>query len=119
MPLNSTGIDMLCDALQATLAFAQIHSAAAGLDGTENIAAPARQPLYWELASGGVFGLASQLRFSGGTGSSAVHSVTVWDAETDGTCYGEFPLSDGDDAFSPDGVYLVTAIDFTGTASDA
>lgn len=117
MALNPTGLEFAINSLQMGLLYAQIHSGAAG-DGTVNIAVVGRQQVYWTVPSSGTFGLASPLTFSGGPSYGAAYSVTLWDQETDGSMMGEIPLTGGDTTFNGDGVYLVTALDFTLTASD-
>lgn len=115
MPLNSAGLTLQATAIQGVLFYAQLHSGGAGAGGTDNIAIAGRRAVPWG-APGASFGLISQINFTGGTPGSAVHSVTLWSAETGGVCYGEFVLT-GDLTFNAIGEFNVTAIDFTGTVS--
>lgn len=118
MPLNDTGMALVASLLQETLLYAQLHSASAG-DGGDNIALEGRQPVPWGTPdSGGDFGLASAITFTGGDPSSDIYSVTLWDEETDGICYGEYVLSE-DASFNADGEYHITALDFNGTVTGA
>lgn len=117
MPLNNTAMVAAANSLRTALAYAQLHSAAAGSSGTSNVTTAARQAVTWAAATGaGSFSLASQINFTGGAANGAVYSVTLWSASTSGTFYGEFPLT-GDTAFNSSGNYAVTAIDLTGSAS--
>jgi hypothetical protein len=114
VPLNSAGTLLMADTLQETLLFAQLHSDIAGVDGTDNIAVAGRQPIVWGTPdSDGNFGLLSPLDFTDGEPDSGVYSITVWDTETDGACYGELPFGSGDLTFNAAGEYSVTVIDFT------
>lgn len=117
MPLNNAGMIALAVALQETLAYAQLHSAPAGTNGTDNLTTSGRQPTAWDTPdASGNFGLISEISFTDGDPDGEVYSVTLWDLETGGTFYGEFAL-DGDGTFGAAGGFLVTAIDFTGTTS--
>ena len=117
MALNPTGLEFAVNSLQTGLVFAQIHSGAAG-DGTDNIAVVGRQLVYWTVPDSGAFGLASPITFVGGPSYGTAYSVTLWDQETDGSMMGEILLTGGDTTFNGDGIYQVTAIDFTLLASD-
>lgn len=118
MPINSTGLSAAALTLQQNFAFAQLHSGAAGEDYGSNLAVLARQQVSWSQPTTGSFGMRSALRFVGGTPGGTVHSITLWDAISDGNCGGEFLLTGGDSAFNPQGEFLLTAIDFTVTATD-
>lgn len=119
MPLNQNAMVVLANTLRATLLFAQLHSAAAGAVGTDNIAVAGRRPVFWGTpAPSGQFGLISAIDFTAGTPLGAAYSVSLWDAETSGVYYGEFVLG-ADSAFNSLGEYHVTVIDLTGTASGA
>lgn len=118
MPLNSTGLAAAAAAVQAELLYAQLHTAAAGVAYDENLSSVGRQPASWGVPVAGAFGLASQISFSGGVANEVVYSVTLWDAESDGTCLGEFVIT-GDGVFSADGSFAITAMDFTVTATDS
>lgn len=118
MPINSTGLSAAAIALQV-YNYAQLHSASAGTTYSDNLAVLARVPVVWNQPAAGNFGLQSALKFVSGEPGSAAHSVTLWDAISDGTCAGEFLFTDGDSAFNAQGEFLVTAIDFTVTATDA
>jgi len=73
-----------------------VHSALAGVDGDDNIDPAGRQPLNWDTPdSDGDFGMISLASFIGGTPGGPVYSVTLWDAETGGAFYGEFPSGRG------------------------
>lgn len=117
MALNSAALNLLAGVLKTNLAFAQLHSGLAGAAGTDNIAASARQPALWGVATNGDFGLISSIDFTGGTPLGVVYSVSLWDLATGGTFYGEFPLG-GDGALNGAGAYSITVIDVTGTATD-
>lgn len=119
MALNVTALNALSTVLQTNMTYAQLHSASAGISFTDNIADPGRLPITWGTLSGGSFGMVSQARFMGGTPGGAVHSVTVWDSITDGECWGEFALSDGDSVFNAEGQFILTALDVVATAEDA
>lgn len=119
MALNSIGLEALSTLLRATLAFAQLHSAGAGANGTDNICVTGRQPIAWGLSSNGSFGLQSPIRFIAGLPNSPVHSVTIWDSEFDGVFYGEMPLSGGDGQTNLEGEFIVTALDFLASSTDA
>ncbi len=119
MALNEVGLEALAALLRATLGYAQLHSAGAGVDGTDNICVTGRQPIVWGLSTNGSFGLQSPIRFIAGTPNSPVHSVTIWDSEMDGVFYGEYPLSDGDGQMNLEGEFIVTAIDFLASSTDA
>jgi len=116
MPLNDAGLVYISNSLQEVLLFAQLHFDVAG-SGNDNIAVPGRQPVDWNTpASDGDFGLIAAVTFTSGVPGDPVYSVTLWDDETAGVFYGEFPLT-GDSTFDNTGQYQVTAIDFSGTAS--
>lgn len=113
MPLNNAGLVLLATTLQETLLFAQLHDGLAGVDGTDAVAVAGRQATHWGVpASSGEFGLVSAIDFAGGTPGGPVYSVTLWDTETEGLCFGEFPLT-GDATFNSMGSYQVTVIDWT------
>lgn len=116
--LNNAAMLLAANALKAGLVGAQLHSAAAGGAGTSNLCSSARQAISWGAVSGaGDFGLASQLDFTGGAGSGAVYSVTLWSTSTTGgVFYGEFVLT-GAATFNASGEYSVTAINLDGSAS--
>lgn len=118
MALNDGGVALLASALQGVTTYMQVHTAAAGTSGTDNIATP-RLPIFWTSPSAGSWGLASPLRFISGPPSGVAYSVSLWDAESDGTFYGEYVLTSGDLVFNEQGEFLVTALDFNITASDA
>lgn len=113
MPLNDDGFNLAASALQTGMLFAQLHSAAAGLTYTDNVCPTGRKALLWSTPQAGDFGLRSALKFTGGDPGGPVYSVTLWDDEVEGTCYGEFVLTSGDTAFNGEGAYQITAIDFT------
>lgn len=116
MPLNSTAMLAGAGTIKGLLAYAQLHSAAAGGSYTSNVTSAARQAVTWTTSTGlGSFGLLSQVSFTGGGATNPVYSVTLWSAITAGTCYGEFLLS-GDATFNSSGEYALTALDFTGNA---
>jgi hypothetical protein len=115
MPLNDTGMDLLASTLQGVLVFAQLHDGPAGITNMDNIAVAGRQPAFWDVPAAS-FGLVSQLDFTGGDLNGVVYSITLWDTETDGVCYGEFPLT-GDLSFNSLGEIQITAIDFVGTTT--
>lgn len=117
MPINSTGLSAAAVALQF-YGYAQLHSAAAGTTYSDNLAVPARLPVAWTQPAAGNFGLLSALKFISGTPGGTVHSVTLWDAVSDGNCAGEFLLTGGDSAFNAEGEFQVTALDFVVTATD-
>lgn len=119
MALNAVGLEALAALLRATLGYAQLHSAGAGVDGTANICVTGRQRIAWGVVSNGSFGLQSPLRFIAGIADSPVHSLTIWDSEMDGTFYGEFPLSGGDGQMNLEGEFIVTALDFLASSTDA
>lgn len=117
MALNDAAMVLAANTLRSALAYAQLHSAAAGASGTANLTTATRQPVSWGAPTGsGSFMLASQINFTGGNPSSAVYSVTLWDTAVSGNFYGEFILS-GDAIFDTSGNYSVTAIDLTGSAT--
>jgi hypothetical protein len=118
MGFNNTFMqDMASYATANKLKYGQLHSAAAGTNGTSNIACTPRLALIWTTPTGlGNFGLASAVPFTGGTASGPVYSMTVWTALTLGTFYGEFVLPGGDLTFDASGNYTVTVIDLSGTS---
>lgn len=118
MPLNNTAMVLGANAIKAVLGFAQLHSAAAGGSGTSNLTSAARQAATWTTPTGpGSFGLSTPIVFTGGAATGAIYSVTLWSASSGGTFYGEFPITSGDLTFNAAGVYTVTAIDLTGSAT--
>lgn len=119
MALNSTGLQALGNLISSTISFAQLHSAGAGVDGTANICVTGRQRIAWGVVSNGSFGLLSPLRFIAGIPNGPVHSVTLWDSEFDGVFYGECPLSGGDGQANLEGEFIVTALDFLASSTDA
>lgn len=119
MALNETGLEALAALLKATIGYAQLHSAGAGVNGTDNICVTGRLPITWGVSTNGSFGLQSPLRFIAGTPDSPVHSVTLWDSELDGVFYGECPLSGGDGQMNLEGEFIVTALDFLASSTDA
>lgn len=117
MPINSAGLAATAYALQ-TFGWAQLHSGAAGISYTDNLAVSVRVPIAWTQPAAGNFGLLSALKFVSGTPGGTTHSVTLWDSISGGTCAGEFVLTGGDSAFNAQGEFIVTAIDFTVTSTD-
>lgn len=118
MPLNNAAMVLAANTLRTNLAYAQLHSAAAGTSGTSNVTTAGRLAVTWAAATGpGTFTLLSALNFTGGAANGPVYSVTLWDASSGGNFYGEFPLTGGDTSFNSSGAYSVTMIDLTGTAT--
>lgn len=117
MTLNNAAMVAAANTLCTDLAYAQLHSAAAGTSGTSNLTSAARQAVTWNAATGaGTITLASAINFTGGGASNPVYSVTLWSASSGGTFWGEWVLT-GDAAFNAAGTYSVTAIDLTGSAT--
>jgi hypothetical protein len=115
--LSNPAMIVGANAMKAVMAYAQLHWAAAGSLGLNNVTLAARLPILWTVSStDGDFGLASQLDFTGGAPNGAVYSVSLWSASSAGTFYGEFILS-GDQTFNVLGKYTVTAIPINGTAT--
>ena len=115
--LSNPAMVIGANAMRSAMTHAQLHWAAAGPLGTDNVTLAARQPILWTPVTGdGDFGLASILVFTGGAPNGAVYSVTVWPASSGGTFFGEFILS-GDQAFNALGRYKVTAINLDGSAT--
>jgi hypothetical protein len=115
--LSNAAMEIGANAIAAAFGYAQLHSAAAGVNGTNNITSAARQPIVWGTATGsGNFGFSAPANFTGGAPSGPVYSVTLWSAPTGGTFGGEF-LTSGDTSFNALGQYTVTNIALTGTAS--
>jgi hypothetical protein len=103
--------------LQNVIGYGQLHSGPAGSAYTANRTTAARQPILWSSPdTTGSFSLNYLIAFGGGTANSPVYSITLWSAPSGGICYGEFPLT-GDTKFNASGVYQVTAVDFTGSAT--
>lgn len=111
MPLNDAAFTLAANCLQTGFLYAQLHTGAAGVLGTDNVVS-VRVPVFWGTIDGGDFSLLSPLRFFGGTPNGPVYSVSLWDAGTSGTFYGEYPLTDGDLTFNGEGAFQVTALDF-------
>lgn len=117
MPFNENAMTVAANALRTTITHGQLHDSYAGANGLDNIAA-SRQPVEWTTPTGiGDFGLASASTFTGGEPFGSIYSITLWDAETDGTMYGEFPL-ENDLTFNSVGEYQVTAIDVFGNVTE-
>jgi hypothetical protein len=118
MGFNNTAMQALASYATGTLLkYAQLHSAAAGVNGTANVTTAARVAPVWAAPTGaGSFGLASVINFTGGAANGAVYSVTLWSASSGGTFYGEFVLT-GDVSFDASGNYTITALNETGAAS--
>lgn len=117
MPGLNPAMVVAANAMQAAMAYAQLHSAAAGGSGTSNVTTAPRRPIPWGTVTGdGDFGLASPLQFTGGTSNGLVYSVTLWSASSGGTYYAEFVLT-GDAQFNSLGQYTVTAITLDGSAT--
>ena len=117
MALNNTAMTVAATALQGALGYAQLHSAAAGGSGTSNLCSSGRVAVTWGSITGaGVFGLGSNLNFTGVAANGAVYSVTLWSASSGGTFYGEFVLT-GDATANSSGQYTVTTLNLTGSAS--
>jgi hypothetical protein len=116
--LNNPAMMIAADAMKAVMRYAQLHWGPAGISGTANASTAARQPIVWTpTTANGDFSLASTLTFAGGAPSGPVYSMTLWPGSSGGaTFYGEFIVS-GDPTFSATGLYLVTALNFNGTAS--
>jgi hypothetical protein len=102
----------------AVLKYGQLHTADAGAPTyTSNLTTAARQPLSWGTpTTHGSFALTTAAVFTGGAANGPIASITLWSAASGGTCYGQFNVA-ADTAFNSSGVYTVTAIDFTGTAT--
>ena len=117
MALNNAAMTVAATALQGALGYAQLHSAAAGSNGTSNLCSSSRVAVTWSAITGaGVFGLGGNLNFTGVAANGAVYSVTLWSASSGGTFYGEFVLT-GDATANSAGQYTVTTVALTGSAS--
>jgi hypothetical protein len=115
--LNTAAMQLLATDLQGVLKYGQLHSAPAGSSYTANLTTAARQPITWiSPDTTGSFSLTYLIIFGGGAANAPVYSVTLWTAASGGICYGELPLT-GDTKFNASGVYQVTALDFTGSAT--
>lgn len=115
MSLNNAAMQEAADALIGVLLYAQLHSGLAGESYTDNVTSAAREAITWTATTGlGDFGLDTQLEFSGGDPAGDVYSLTLWSASTNGTCFGEFPITDGDTHFNSNGDFYITVADFTG-----
>lgn len=115
--LNNAAMTVAATALQGALGYAQLHSAAAGSNGTSNLCTSPRIAVTWGAITGaGVFGLGGNLNFTGITANGAVYSLTLWSTQSNGTCYGEFLLT-GDATANSQGQYTVTTLNLTGSAS--
>lgn len=118
MALENSVLVAAAAEIQSLLTHARLHTAAAGVAGTDNAAASSALAVAWTTPTGaGDFGLDGALNFSGGTASGPVHSVSLWTGTPgSGTFRGEFVLT-GDAAFNAAGEYVVTAIAFSGSAT--
>jgi hypothetical protein len=115
--LNAAAMQLLATDLQAVIGYGQLHTGPAGSSGTANLTTAARQPVQWSAPNtAGSFSLVYLVVFGGGAANGPVYSLTLWNLASGGACYGEFPLT-GDTKFNASGVYQVTALDFTGTAT--
>lgn len=117
MTINDAAMTVAANALRGALLYGQLHSAAAGASGTDNLCTSGRLAITWTAATGpGDFGLAAPIGFDGGTPDGDVFSLTLWSASTAGTFYGEIQLT-GDSQFDSSGAYSVTKMDFAGAAA--
>jgi hypothetical protein len=115
---NDAAMAVAANALIGVLAYGQLHSADAGPSYTANLTSAPRQLMVWTAPGTlGSFGLAVSTVFTGGGAGNPVASLTLWNASSGGTCWGQFVFTSGDVVFNSSGTYTVTAIDLTGTAS--
>ena len=115
MALNNAALGAAGAVLVTDLAYAQLHSAAAGGSGTSNLCSSSRVAVSWTNTNG-TLTLASSLAFTGVAANGAVYSVTLWSASTFGTFYGEFVLT-GDATANSSGAYTVTSLTLTASAT--
>lgn len=117
MPWSNTAMQDAANALRTKYVYAQLHSAAAGVLGTDNLCSSGRENFTWGAATGdGDFDISAPIPFTGGASMGDVYSVTLWDAATDGTFGGEFVLS-GDTSFNNAGEYSLTSISQDGSST--
>lgn len=119
MPLNSTALNLMADALRATATHISLHSADPGTTGA-NATSAARVAASWPAASGsGDLSITSK-NFTGGASNGAVRYVGLWSAATAGTFYGAFAIPDNgtnDLTFNAAGEYTLTSFTINGSAT--
>lgn len=118
MGFSDTAMQDAADAIRAKYTFVQIHTAAAGAAGTNNVSSAGREAFTWGAATNdGDFDIAADVDMTGGESAGPVYSFTIWDADTNGTFGGEFLRTIGDAAFNVAGEYTITAITNDGNAT--
>lgn len=114
MPFSDAAMTDAANAIRNKYKYAQLHTAAAGVDGTSHKAASIRVAFSWaEATAGGNFDIQDLIYFTNGTPNGTLYSVTIWDQATLGTFGGEFVLA-GDHNYNSAGAYTVTSLVQTG-----
>lgn len=115
MPLNAAALDVAGDALAAAITHVSIHTAAPDASGS-NLSAAGKVAATPTSVNGLLTW--SNIAFTGGAASGAVHSFGFWGGAGQTTFYGYQPRETGDATFNAAGEYTATSITLTGSASD-
>ncbi len=111
--LNNTGKGIMLEAIDATFAFASLHTDDPGTGGTSEVTggtpAYARKALSWAAASGGTKSSDGPLVFDV-PASTTIKFLGYWSLVSGGTFYGSRAL-DTNQTFATQGTYTVAAGD--------
>ena len=114
MALNDAAVVVGANAIDAVIAFFQLHSGARGASGTTNQVGT-RVAVNGSVDADGDITW-SNVNFTGLNANQAVAEVSYWSASTSGTYYGGTALS-GDTTANAAGEYTVTSVAENSTAS--
>ena len=114
MALNSAALVAAATAVNTSITFMQLHSAAPNAGYTTNQVG-ARVAVTGTVSGSGVITW-STVAFTGLPASSPVTHISYWSASTGGTNYGGDALT-GDLAANASGSYTVSTVTETGSAS--
>jgi hypothetical protein len=114
MALNDTAKNLMLDALAAVAVFASLHTADPGTTGTSEVTGgtPAyiRKAITWNAADVGALDDSNQPAFDVPAGTT-VAFVGLWSAESGGTFYGSFDVTN--EVFVSQGTYTLTDADIS------
>lgn len=114
MGLNATALNLMLDALGATVDFVSLHTdtigSGSGNEVTGGSPAYARKGITWNAAAAGNLDSSNQPVFDVPSGVT-IRRVGFFDAVTAGTYYGDAEITD--EAYGGQGTYTLTDADIT------
>jgi hypothetical protein len=114
MGLNATALNLMLDALAATVDFVSLHTdtigSGSGNEVTGGSPAYTRESITWNAAAAGALDNSNTSVFDVPAGTT-VRRVGFWDAVTAGTYYGDAEITD--EVYGGQGTYTLTDADIT------